>query len=256
MKPSKRVLAALVALACGFPLAFLVGLSLATRWAPGEVWPAGLDASRWLEVLSGRGRLAASLGLSLAISLAVAAIGTAAGYLTSRAIAYSRHRDTLLLVAYVPYAFSPVVLGACLLFFALKLGLAGTVVGVVLAQVIFAYGFGTVFFVDFWTAEKRAYEELVYTLGGSVWAAHRHALVPLARGMARVAFFQVFLLSWFQYGLTLLVGSGRVKTLPLAVFDFVGEADLYYAAVAGCLLALPPLLLLAIDRRRLAEVPR
>ena len=58
-----------------------------------------------------------------------------------------------------------------------------------------------------------------------------------------VCFFQTFLISWFQYGLTLLVGSGKVETLPLKVYDYVSEANLGYAAVAGCLLVLPPVLL-------------
>lgn len=256
MRLEKRAAAAIVALACGFPVAFLLVLSLAEQWVPERVWPSGLATRRWLAVLDGEGQLAASLALSLVVSLMVAAIGTAAGFLASRAIAYSRHRNALLLLAYVPYAFSPVVLGACLLFLYLKLELAGTAAGVVLAQTTFAFGFATVFFVDFWTPEKKAFEELVYTLGGSTWAAYRRALLPLSSGMLRVAFFQTFLISWFQYGLTLLVGSGKVKTLPLEVFDYVNEADIFYAAVASCLLVLPPLVLLAVNRRLMTGVLR
>jgi len=53
--------------------------------------------------------------------------------------------------------------------------------------------------------------------------------------MLLLCFFQTFLLSWFQYGLTMLVGGGQVKTLPLKVYDFVWEANVFYAALASCL---------------------
>ncbi|MEM8963249.1 MAG: hypothetical protein AAGD38_17320 [Acidobacteriota bacterium] len=143
--------------ACLVPLIYLFVLSLAERWTVPDVLPPSLSGDRWLNLLGGRGELVDSLVLSLAISLSVAVFATAGGYLTSRAIAYSQHRDRLLLLAYVPFAFSPVVLGTCLLFLFIRLGLVGTVVGVVLAQSLFAYGFAIVFFMGWWTPRTKAY---------------------------------------------------------------------------------------------------
>jgi putative spermidine/putrescine transport system permease protein len=241
---------------CVFPVAFLLVLSLSHRWNVPVVLPRGFDASRWLELVAGRGRLAQSLALSVAVSLVVAALATAGGYLSSRAIAYSERRRAWLALAYVPFAFSPVILGTCLLFLAIRAHVAGTVVGVVLAQTLFAYGFAVVFLMSAWTPQRRACEELVYTLGGSSWDAHRRALLPLTAGLLAICFFQTFLISWFQYGVTLLVGSGKVKTLPLLVFDSLREGNVYYAALASCLLALPPLVLLVFNRRFVAEPVR
>ncbi|MEM9290973.1 MAG: ABC transporter permease [Acidobacteriota bacterium] len=245
----RRLLSLAVAVGCVAPVAVLILLSIATRWPAGQAWPAELTGERWGELFSGRGALLESLVLSITLSLAVATVSTAAGYLTSKAIAFSPHRHRLLLLAYIPFAFSPVILGTCLLFLYLRLDLAGTAGGVALAQTMFSYGFAVIFFIGFWTPQKQAYEELVYTLGGSTWTAYRRALLPLSRGLLAVGFFQAFLISWFQYGLTLLVGGGRVKTLPLKVFDYVREANPYYAALASCLLVLPPLVLVLLNRR-------
>ena len=98
-------------------------------------------------------------------------------------------------------------------------------------------------------ANKRAMEDLVRTLGGTTWQLYRRVLLPLSRAPMAICFFQTFLISWFQYGLTLLVGTGKIQTLPIRVYAYVNEADPGYAAVASALLMLPPVLLLWSNRR-------
>ncbi len=248
-----KILAALVIVLCFLPFAFLAALSFAGAWRFPEVLPSRWTAERWAAVLSGRGGLAASFGVSMLISTSVALLSTVCGYVTSKHVAYHPRRHLLLFLAYVPFALSPVILGVCLLYVALQTGLSGTVTGVVLAQTIFAYAFAIVLFQALWSPRMRALEELVRTLGGSTWQVYRHVLIPLSRGMLLLGFFQTFLISWFQYGLTVLVGSGQVKTLPLKVYDFVGEANVFYAALASCLLVIPPVLLLWLNKRFLFQ---
>jgi putative spermidine/putrescine transport system permease protein len=244
----KGLLALLVAALCALPFAWLALASVAGPWPFPDLLPSGLRFDRWGMALRGEGGLGASFAISLLLSTIVAAVSTACGFVTARHIAYHRQRRRLLLLAYVPFALSPVILGVCLLYVAIRIGLAGTFVGVVLAQTIFAYGFAIVFFLGWWTPATRALEDLVHTLGGEA-ALFRRVLVPLARGMLLLCFFQTFLISWFQYGLTQLIGGGVVKTLPLKVYDFVFEANPAYAALAGCLLAVPPVALLWINKR-------
>jgi putative spermidine/putrescine transport system permease protein len=131
----------------------------------------------------------------------------------------------------------------------LTMDLAGSIPGVILAHVMFAYGFSIIFFNAFWNARLKAMEDLVYTLGGTSAEAYRKVLLPVSTETLLICFFQTFLISWFQYGLTLLVGAGKVQTLPLKVFDFVNEANMYYAALASCLIVVPPLVLLWANKR-------
>ncbi len=230
------------------PVLYLGLVSVASDWPYPNVVPAGLSLKAWRLAFGTGSGIASGLGVSLLISGFVGLASTAVGFVASRYIAYSPNRRRIVITAYVPFAMSPVIVAAMLTYFYIRLGLAGTITGVVLAQTMFASGFAIVFFLAFWNQRLRAIEGLVRTLGGTSWDAFRFGILPLSRGMLMTCFFQTFLISWFQYGLTLLVGSGRVQTLPLIVFGYLNEAGVALAAVASCLLVAPPLLLLWINR--------
>jgi putative spermidine/putrescine transport system permease protein len=241
--------ALLLALACLFPFAFLILLSLAKAWPFPDLLPRAVSLDLWARVLTGPSALGASFLLSCGLSLVVAFLSTAAGFVTGKFIAYHPKRKTLLFLAYVPFIMSPVILGTCLMYLYLKFELVGNAAGVALAQTMFAYGFSIVFFSAFWNPEVKALEDLVFTLGGSTFDAYRRVLIPVSKGMLLICFFQTFLISWFQYGLTLLIGAGKVQTLPIKVYDYVNEANIFYAAMASCLLILPPAALLWVNKR-------
>jgi len=247
---ARRWAALALAALCGLPLAFLLLLSVARRWPFPEVWPRETDAAPWRALLGG-GALAPVFLTSVALSALVAAAATAIGYLAAKHVAYRGARDRLMVLAYAPYVMSPVVLGVSVLYLYLRLGLAGGFLGVALAQTLFAASFAVVFFAPFWNQEKRGFEELVRTLGGGTADLYGRVLLPLSKGALLLCFFQTFLISWFQYGLTILIGGGAVETLPMKVYDYVNEANPAYAALAGCLLVLPPVALLWVNRRLL-----
>ena len=245
----RRAVACVAGAACLAPFVYLVVLSLARRWTFPHLRPEALNLSAWLRLGTAAEGLGGSVMLSLALSTTVATLSTAAGFVTGRTIGYGRSQRLWLFLAYAPFVMSPAILGVCLLYVFLRLGLAGGFGGVVCAQFIFAYAFDVVLFSGFWNAEVRALEELVYTLGGSVLQAYWRALLPISRGVLLVGFFQSFLISWFDYGLTLILGSGRVQTLTIRVFDYIGAGNFALAAVSACLLVFPPLILLALNRR-------
>ncbi len=250
MSPAERRFPALlVALACLFPFVYLAALSVAESWRFPDLTPQGFRPGRWLTALTGSAGLGRSFAISCAISLTVAVIATPTGFLASKFMAAHRRRRLLLFLAYAPFVMSPAVIAVCLMFVYLKLGLGGGVAGVIAAQIIFSLAFAMVFFNGFWSPRVKAMEDLVYTLGGNRWQAYREALLPAARGMLLICFFQAFLISWFQYALTMMIGAGKVQTLPLKVYDYVNEANMFYAAMASLLLALPPALLLWLNKR-------
>lgn len=203
------------------------------------IYLAVLAAKRGTVVLHG---VAGTLLYSFAIAVIVAAAATALGFVTSRAVARSRYRGLWTAAAYLPFVISPVVLGALLLHVFLVLNLAGTTVGVMLAQLLVTHGLAVVLLVGVWTPHMHALAGASRTLGATPLQTWLRVLVPAASPMLRLCFFQTFVIAWMQYGVTLLIGGGQVKTLPLLVFGFVTEADPSLGAAAALALILPPLL--------------
>jgi len=236
------------------PLAVLMLASISGAWSFPFLAPATYTARAWTSIWSGHDRILNVMLVSAVLSSAVACISTVIGFLAARHVAYHRRRTLLATIAYIPFVVSPVVVGVCILYLWLRIGIAGSVVGVILAQTIFSASFAVIFFLGFWNEEKRALEDLVSTLGGSSLQSLTMAILPISGGAIGVCFFQTFLISWFQYGLTVLIGGGVIQTLPMKVFEFVGEANTTLAAGASLMLILPPLVLLALQRRFVARI--
>ncbi|MEM6343289.1 MAG: ABC transporter permease [Bacteroidota bacterium] len=239
------LLAALILL----PFSLLLLLSLAEGWSFPSILPDAWTAEHWSRLFQLDGDLGQSLLLSIGISLFVATVATISGFLTSRFIAYSPFRERYLIMAYCPFVLSPVVYAACIHFFFIKMGLSGHIGGVLIGQLIIAYPFAVIICHGHWNERIRSMEQLVATLGGSRREAFQKVILPLSKGILLVCFFQCYLISWFEYGLTTLIGVGKVQTMTLKVFQYINEADIYLAALSSWLLFLPPAILLWFNKR-------
>ncbi|MEL7535155.1 MAG: ABC transporter permease, partial [Bacteroidota bacterium] len=214
------------------PFAMLLALSFAEGWRFPAILPETWTGEHWLRLLQLDGGLGASLLLSMGISLLVATAATLSGFLTSKFIAYSPFRERYLILAYCPFVLSPVVYAACIHYFFIKMGLSGHIAGVLIGQMIIAYPFAVIICYGHWNERIRSMEQLVATLGGSKREAFFNVILPLSKGILLVCFFQCFLISWFEYGLTTLIGVGKVQTMTLKVFQYINEADIYLAALS------------------------
>lgn len=234
-----------------FPVAFLLMLSAGERWIFPNLLPAGFTLQRWESLFTNSEGLLASLLLSLAIAVTVALISTLAGFYSSKHLAYHPRRNLWVRLSYFPFILSPVIYAALLYFYFIRFGLTGHVTGVILGQLLIAYPYSVILFSGFWGKRVQNMEQLVHTLGGSRWQTYRRVLWPMAQGLLLVCFFQTFLISWFEYGLTTLIGVGKVQTLTLKVFQYISEANFYNAALSSSLLVLPPVILLYFNKKYL-----
>ena len=248
-KFGNKLASLVIILAVLFPFGFLLMLSMGRRWVFPSLLPEVWTPDNWLAIWGMQSGLGASLALSLALSLGIASMATAGSFWVSKQVAYHRHRRRWLAMAYLPYVFAPVILAACLQYFFIRTGLSGKFWGVAIAQLFITFPYGLIFFTSFWTERMLSMEHLIATLGGNTWQAYARVLLPVARGALLTCFFQLFLISWFEYGLTTLIGVGKVQTLTLKVFQYINEANIFFAALASCLLALPPVVLLWLNKR-------
>jgi putative spermidine/putrescine transport system permease protein len=181
--------------------------------------------------------------------LTVSAIATLSGFFISRSLVYHTSSRCWLVSAYFPYVIAPVVLAVMLNYYFLQLGLSGTIFGVIAAQLLITLPYSIILFYGFWNRNIRSFENLVDSLGGRFSDKIQHAILPSAKGLLTICFFQCFLISWFEYGLTQFIGTGKVETLTIMVYRYVTEANPYLAALAGIILILPPIMLLIMNRK-------
>ncbi|MBC7867720.1 MAG: ABC transporter permease subunit, partial [Gloeobacteraceae cyanobacterium ES-bin-316] len=245
MHISKWIIGAL----CIVPVIILVILSLSQQWVYPLVLPQKFTTEAWIYIFKGNNKIAQGIFTSTGIALAVATLATGMGFFSSRVIAYHRFKKQLLLLAYLPFVLSPVIFAVCIKYYFIRLGLAGTFTGVVLAQLIIAFPYSIIFFTSFWNHRMLQYQMLVNTLGGTQKQAFKKVILPMAKPMLIVGFFQCFLISWFEYGLTLVIGFGKVQSLTIKVFQYLTEANIFYASLSCCLLILPPILLLWVNKK-------
>lgn len=245
----KKILQWLFGLSIAFPLVFVLVLSVGRRWGFPNILPETFTGKNWAKLIDADSRLFGTFFMSLGISIFVAIVVAASAFILSRQIAYSRHRTLFTMMAYIPYLLSPVILAVTFQFYFIFAHLSGTVAGVLMAQFFVSFPFGIIIFLNYWNERAKSIEELSYTLGGSRWQTYTKVLFPVMKDAVALCFFQVFLISWFEYGLTNLIGTGKIKTLTVEVFNYVREANIFYAALACCLLVLPPMLLLLINKQ-------
>lgn len=245
----KRALQYLFIASIGFPLVFLLVLSLGRRWPYPKILPERITLANWEFLQESGGKLFQTFFVSLGISLTVALLVTLLAFFTSKAIAYSKHRNTYMVMAHIPYLLSPVVMAVIFQYYFIVAQLTGTTLGVIVAQLLIAFPFGVIIYLNFWNENLKSIEELSKTLGGTPLQTFKKVLYPLSKNAVLLCFFQVFLISWFEYGLTNLIGTGKVKTLTVRVFNFVNEANVFYAALACCLLVVPPMLLVYLNKK-------
>ena len=231
------------------PFAYFLTASVAINYRFPLLIPEGLTGDYWQQIFSGNSTIGGSILTSILISTLTATLATAVGFMVSKSLAYHPQRPIFEVLAYLPYAFSPVVYAYCLNFFFNKANLTGNTEGVILAQFILTFPFAIILFFNHWNNELKAFEQLTYTLGGSVFQAYQRVLLPMSKPILTLCFFQTFLISWFEYGLTAVIGLGKVPTLTIKVYQFIGESNVYFAALASCLLVFPPLVLLWFNRK-------
>lgn len=246
-----KVWVALLASLLIFPLAILIWLSVVKQWAYPQLWDSLFTLDNWKMLASGSQGLGASLWKSLALSSGISVVCTFASLLVSQAIEGSAWRRALRTIAYYPYLIAPVVLGTMLQYYFLQWGITGSWIGVGIAQLLFVFPYSTIVFSGFWTPRVLELHEQATNLGSSAYQTWTKITLPMASKWIVLCLFQCFLISWFEYGITQVIGVGRVPTLTIKVVQLVREANPHLAAIASVLMLLPPLLLLLINKRSL-----
>lgn len=245
MRYARALWFALVALSTAVPFGVLLLRSVAREWFFPALLPPAADLESW-QALAG-GRFIEVLSLTLLIGGATGALAAAGGLPVGRAIAALRgpQRAAAAALAFLPVAAPPIALATGLQVTFLSLGLGGTVAGVVLAHTVPALAYAALFLAGIFVAYDDRIEVEARSLGATPLQVLRFVRLPLLRRPIAEAAVLGFLVSWAQVPLTLIIGGGAVRTLPVEVLAYVQAGQDRYAATGALLLVVPALAAIA-----------
>jgi len=193
----------------------------------------------------------ASLGTSLliaAITVTVClSLAVPAGYALSRRRLPGR--GAILLILLLPQAFPSVAvyLNIARLFY--RVGLNGTIAGVVLVHAVHGLVIAVWIAAAAFAAVDPELELAARNIGASAWRAALTVSLPLAApGLIAAAIF-VFLESLDEFTGTYFVGVPEVTTLPLMMFNASVGGNYQIAAVTALILLVPSIVFMLLIER-------
>lgn len=238
------------------PLVPMLIWSFARGWRFPDLLPQDWSLQAWDHALSARSGVVESLGVTVLIAAAATLLSILIGVPAGRALGLYRFRGKglveLLILAPVIVPGIAVALGLHSVF--IQLGLTNTLAGVILVHLIPTLPYMTLVMAGIFANHDPAYEQQARSLGASAVQTFRHVTLPAILPGLIVGGLFAFLVSWSQYVLTLLIGGGRVITLPLLLYNFASSGRNDLAGAIGVIYVLPGVLILLLTARHLSGV--
>ena len=230
------------------PLLPLAIWSFAKGWFFPDLLPRRWGLHAWDYVFSDTAGLFDSLGQSLVIALVVVLISALVGLPAGRALGLYQFRGKqlveLIILAPLIVPGIAVVMGLHSLF--IGLGLTNNLAGVMLVHLIPTLPYMVLVMAGVFANYDIAFEQQARALGASRIQVWLFIMLPsVLPGLIAGSLF-AFLVSWSQYILTLMIGGGRVITLPLLLFNFANAGRHDITGALALVYILPGVIILLI----------
>jgi putative spermidine/putrescine transport system permease protein len=251
--PLPAAFGALLALWLILPFVPLVIWSFARGWRFPALLPPNWSLAAWQVALSPRAGVLEGLGTTLAVAALATVLSVLVGLPAGRALGLYRFRGKALVelavLAPVMVPGLAVALGLHAVF--IRLGLTNSLAGVVLVHLVPTLPYMILVMAGIFARFDPRIEAQARTLGATPWQAFRHVTLPAILPGLIVGSLFAFLVSWGQYVLTLVIGGGRVITLPLLLYSAASAGRNDVTGAIAVIFILPGLLILIFTSRYL-----
>ena len=132
-----------------------------------------------------------------------------------------------------------------------KLGALDTYVGLTVIYLTFALPFAVWLMVSYFEDVPFEMEEAALLDRAGRWRALWYVILPQVRGGIAVTTIFVFLNAWNEFMFAVVLGGNRVRTVTVAMFNFISVEQTQWAKVAaGAMLAMLPVILIGFFAQR------
>ena len=241
-------------LAVLLPFAAFALNAFSRQWFYPQLVPERWSLAAWRRIFSARSRVPQALSNSLIIAIAVTLASLVIGLPAARSLGMHRFRGKRVVefLVLLPTMVPPLAVGMGLSINFLRLGLGGTRVGVAVVHLVPVLPYVVLTLSGVFANYDSEHEEQARTLGARPASVVWHIMLPAIYPGLVVAGLFAFLISWSQYVLTVLVGGGRIITLPVLLFSSIPGGDNANTAAQSLLFVGPAVLILLLTSRYLS----
>ncbi len=247
MRVQKRILFFSVLLCVLVPFLPLVLWSMSERWFYPDLLPQSFGPRAWTYVFgTAGGQIVTGLWASFSLALVTTLVSLILGIPAGRALGLYDFpgKKLISLLLLLPIIVPPLSVSMGLHFWFIQLRLAETFTGVVLIHLSFCLPY-TIFVIwGVFTDYNPDFEQQARSLGASPAKIIMQVMLPMIFPGITIAALFSFLLSWSQYLSTLIIGGGKMLTLPILLFSLMDSGDRPVAAAVSLVFILPALLAL------------
>lgn len=235
------------------PFAPLLLWSVSQRWYFPALLPTEFSWRAWAYVLSPRSQTLAALGGSLAVATGATLLALAVGIPAGRVMGLHQFTGKTLVrfLILAPAIVPPLATAMGIHIVFIRYGLADTLPGVVLVHLIPVTPYVVLIMSSVFANFNPEFEQQARSLGAGPGQIFWHITLPAIWPGVIVAGLFAFIISWSEYLLTVLIGGGRVLTLPLLLFSMANSGDNPVTAALSIVFVGPAILFLVLTARYL-----
>jgi len=234
------------------PIVWLALHAFTSGWTYPHLYPNGITLQWWSKVFLDSALKTAirnSLLISPIVVLLSMVICLPAAYAAGRMNYFGR--KTFMVGIFSANSFPKIGLFAAIATLYYALNLMGTIMGVIIVQLL-----GTIIYMTWipaaaFAAVPKNLEEAARDAGASKFTVFRTITLRMAMPGIFVAIVMSFLASFDEAQGTYLVGAPNIYTMPTEMYSLVQNYPIQVAAVFSLLLALPSVLLLGLARKHI-----
>ena len=235
------------------PLVPLAIWSVSRSWFFPQLLPRAWSLDAWHYAFSDVAGVLDSLGVTFGVAISATILAALIGVPAGRALGLHQFRGKraveLLVLAPIIVPGIAVALGLHGVF--LRLGLTNNFSGVVLVHLVPTLPYMILVTAGIFANFDTAFEDQARSLGASPTQIWWHVTLPAVMPGIVVGCLFAFLISWSQYILTLMIGGGRVVTLPLLLFNFATAGRNDVTGALSLLYIVPGIAILLVTSRYL-----
>jgi putative spermidine/putrescine transport system permease protein len=250
----RRLFGGAVTAAVLLPFLPLALWAFSGRWFYPDLLPEQWGLRAWSYIFDTAGaQMAEALLRSVQVAALTAVISVIGAVPAGRVLGLYRFRgkDLLSVVLMLPIIVPPLCVAMGLHLWLLRLGIAESFGGVVLVHLTACLPYAVFVMWGVFSNYNPDFEDQARSLGASPLRVIVRVMLPFVFPGIVVAALFSFLLSWSQYLSTLIIGGGRIITLPILLFALMASGDRPVAAAVSIVFVAPALAVLALSARYL-----